>query len=842
MQKQSLDGGWKLKHYPKHDNAGDAFGMDFGDTGWFDANVPGDVHLDMMAAGILEDPLYGANIRKCGWLEKKQWIYRKKFVVPPGFIKDRVELVFEGLDLNAQIWLNGAKTASHSNAFRECRIDVTRKLLPGGNTLALRLECGIELAEGKPLKKYAASPGHSLLNERLWLRKPQYTFGWGWSPKLLTCGIWRPVSLVSYETAAIRNVFVLPEIKGKSALCRISAEIENFTGRKIILDIDTCLENGSKHPKRISRALSPGINTVKYAITVKNPRLWWPAPLGKPELYDFRLELSAGGRKIDEYTDRIGIREVRLLQEPLPGPEGGKSFTFEVNGRKVFCKGANWVPADPIPARIKKERYEELVKLAAGANFNMFRVWGGGIYEDRSFYRACDEHGIMVWQDFMYACSLYPDDDRDFVSEITKESAEIVKKLRNHPSIVLWCGNNENDWHYDPAPDNLFKGAKKFYGGRIYHGILPEACGRYDGSRPYWPSSPWGGENPNSEAEGDHHFYFISSYGGGHLKSPHYRDYGKINAKFMSEYSVMGPANWKSIKKSMPEKEIRKASGTWKFKLPYREFDARRFLSRWFPGISPGSASLESSIALMQFAQGEILRYSIEHFRRRKFNCGGTLFWMYGDCWLDILGHTIVDCYLGLKPAYYYVRRAYSPVDAVIKEEDYGVSVWIVNDKPENISGEIECGLMKFDGEAVRKRKKSVYVRANSSVRVFSDSLEYFGKNVFYYVKFKSGGKIISQNRHFFVDFRDLVIPETGLKTRLRAGKRRDESVLEIKSSGYALMVSIDSPDGLFLSDNFFDIFPGETAKVSVRGRKELLKKLKISALNNYLSKAFRQN
>jgi len=827
----SLNGLWTFNYYKKINNISEIFDYDYDDSKWIKATVPGDVHLDLVRAGIINEPLYDKNAEKCKWVDKEKWIYRKKFNVPTNFTKDRTELVFEGLDTTAEIWLNGKKIGSHTNAFITYRIDITAELKTGENILVIKLSNGQDLTLGKELKKYICSRSHYLYNERLWVRKPQFTFGWDWAPRLITCGIWRPVYIISYEKLAIRDVFIYSKLKNSSSAdIYIEGEIENFTDKGLITDINISLN--SDHTKVVSKlkfsnSIAPGINRISTKINIKNPRLWFPRTLGIPYLYNFKLDITEKDKILDKYNTNIGIREVTLLQEPIPTPENGKTFTFMVNGVKVFCKGANWVPSDSILARVSRDKYWNLVKLAAEANFNMFRIWGGGIYEDKNFYEACDYYGIMVWQEFMFSCSPYPDDDNQFCAEVEKEAISEIKRLRNHPSIVLWCGNNENDWIYEMDWVNR---CDDYYGRNIYHHILPELCKKYDPTRPYWPSSPYGGKlSVNDEQEGDHHSWFWGS------ESYDYRYFDKIRCRFISEYGMYAPPVISSIKEYLPKNKIRLDSDSWKYHTiggaienGGNEGSLQCISTMLIDKID--DITVEKFIIYAQFIQAELLKYASEHFRRRKFVCSGTLFWMYNDCWPTV-SWSVVDYYLRKKPGYYYIKRAYEPVIPVFKKEEYGISVWIVNDTLLAISGDIEYGLQSFTGKIFHSNHKSIKIGPNCSVKVADDNINLLQKNCFYYAKLKMSSGDIIQNRFFSLRFKDMLIPKTKIGYRLKQLKR-DLFKLELWTTNYALMVQIDTPDKIECSDNYFDIFPNEKKEIALKGDKNLIKKIRVRALN----------
>jgi len=806
----SLDGRWEFRSE--------------GDSEWLPATVPGDVHLDLLKDGKIDDPLYGTNAEKCKWIEEKTWVYKKVFSVSKDFIQKKVELVFDGLDLDAEVFLNGVKIGEHHNAFIPYIIDVTSYIREGENELLVYLDVGKKRVKGKPLEKYGVDESYY----RIWMRKPQFVFGWDWGPYLPTCGIWRGVQLRSYESVAIRDVFLKSLVLENKAKVEIELEVENFESNQIDIDISLSLSGERIFGLKEKLRLNPGLNVETYTLEIDNPKLWYPAPIGEPFLYDFKLEVFQNNKLLDSYSTKYGIREVKLIQEPIPE---GTSFIISINGKEVFCKGADWVPADSIIANVSKEKYKKLIELAKEANFNMFRIWGGGIYEDRYFYELCDSNGIMVWQDFMFACAPYPDDDEEFMKEVEKEARTVIKQLRNHPSLVIWCGNNENQWiHYMGA-----WGGKdtRLYGSKIYDELLPELCKKLDPTRPYWPSSPYGGEDPNSEECGDRHAWTLSIQTEDPLERVNYKLYALDKGKFITEFGQLAPPLKKSLKEFTPKDELYIDSPTWKFhNNTFERGNIKAGLERFF--IPQEKLSLDDYLISAQMIQAEALKFALEHWKRRMFNTAGELFWMYSDCWGTTGAWTVVDYYLRLKPSYYFVKRVFEPIHISIKEGDI-VEIAAVNETYESQEVDIEYGIEDFNGRVLERRSDRIRLPEAKTLTV--GKLDISGikerDKVFVYGKISSlEGKLISKNRIFLVDFKYLDLPETRINTNL---EKISSGIykLSLTSDKFVWMVSIDVLDSVSLSDNYFDIFPGEEIKISLNSVKEInLSDIKISSLN----------
>ena len=816
MQSVSLNGEWEFKSES--------------DKKWMKAKVPGDVHLDLLENKVIEDPLYGNNAEKCKWMEEKTWIYRKNFFVPQGFKKDRVELIFKGLDLDAEIFLNKAKIKEHHNAFIPCIIDVTDCIKEGDNELIVKLDVGKKRVKGKSLKRYHVDESY----ERIWMRKPQFVFGWDWAPYLPTCGIWRDVELISYQNIAIRSVFLHSYIEEDKAVVNVEIEIENFTWETISVDLLLSLKGEKEHSLKKTVTVNSGLNKSSCKIEVPDPKLWYPQPIGEPYLYDFAFTIYKDNKELDNYSTRYGIRKIELFQEPV---EESESFIISVNEKKVFCKGANWVPADSIPANVSEEKYRKLIELASKANFNMFRIWGGGIYEDPLFYQLCDEYGIMVWQDFMFACAPYPDDDPEFMHEVKKEARSVIRELRNHASLVLWCGNNENQWiHHNGA-----WGGKKvrLYGSVIYDELLPKICSALDSTRPYWPSSPYGGEDPNCEEEGDRHAWQVTLQSKDPYERVNFKRYVADKGKFITEFGHLAPPVKESLLEFSPQKELYIKSPTWKYhNNTFEKGNMKAAVERFF--IPQEKLSLEESIVSSQMLQAEALKFALEHWRRRMFDTAGALFWMYADCWGTTGGWTIVDYYLRLKPSYFYVKRAFEPVHISLREAS-SIEVWVTNDTYNTYPVDIEYGIKTFDGEELIKERKQEKLSVGEA-RIIG-KLDTTGisqkqrSRVFCYAKVYSKNRLISQNRCFLVDFKELELLQLNLRTILTKISKCVYR-LELSSEKFAWMVKIGLPEGASLNDNYFDIFPGESHQVIITASKAIsTESIRISTMNQVIRK-----
>ena len=770
------------------------------------AQVPGAVHLDLMRAGKLPDPFYRLNEPAVKWVEEREWWYRRDFDVPAETLKrDAVELVFHGLDTVATVWLNGEKVGEVDNMFIPHRFEVKGLLREGRNTLVVKFNSPTKVAEER--EQLYGKLNSAFHSARPYLRKAQYSFGWDWGPRLPTSGIWRSVELFAYDIACVRNLWAhltgLSE-DGSSAEVRVEAELNAV--KEADVRVRFILQHGEQQfIACVPASLRPGENTVYADITVTNPRLWFPNGVGEQPLYDLRCCVEADERTTDEKAVKVGLRKVELVQEP---DEEGKSFVIRVNGVPVFCKGANWIPADNFPPRVTKERYRDLLRKAAEANMNMLRVWGGGIYEDEAFYEACDELGIMVWQDFMFSCAEYPE-EAWFHEQVRREAESVVKQLRHHPCIVLWCGNNENDWLF-----NLKAAGKrdKFFGETIYAQILPEVCRRLDPSRPYWQSSPFGGTDPNSMNEGDRHSWDVW------FREDH-TGYLRDTGRFISEFGFQAPPNLATIETFTAPEDRFPNSRVMEHHDKMADGIQRiyRFMSAHFK--VPGE--LSEWVRVAQLLQGEALKTGITHWRRRKFKTAGALFWQLNDCW-QVVSWSVLDYFGRPKAGYYFAKRAFAPVLVSIAPVD-PPTVWVVNDLLQPVRGTISVKVQDAFGKTIWERSEVLTVDPNSSQQVLRVELPGEFDRYRHLISaefFLSGDETSEPSTYdavFLAPYKDLALPCADL--RLEVAEVDGTLTLQVSSDVFVkcLWLEVDGdPDALF-SDNAFDLLPGMTRKITVK-------------------------
>lgn len=786
------------------------------DLNWIRATVPGDVRIDLLREGMIEEPLEGTNIREQKWIEEKEWWYKTAFEIesiPPG---SGYELVFHGLDLESSIWLNGEKIGNTKNMFIPHRFDITPYLKEGRNIAAVRLIPAVASLDGADIERYGGVDGEYYA-QRCFSRKAQFTFGWDWAPHLLTCGIWRSVELTEHKGVLMQHTYVeTQQIDSEGAHLKVRVELENKLDKakeyKLYFKMDDMIFN-------IEGLLNPGTQELSFQYLVQRPKLWWPLGVGEAYLYNVTFELLLPGEDIHlTKTARCGIRMVELLEEPI-AEEEGKSFTLVVNGEKIYCKGANWVPLDSVIGRIPKDMYKDRLNKAADAHINMLRVWGGGFYEDPYFYRLCDELGIMVWQDFMFACAWYPDDNEGFMENVAVEAESVLKQLRSHPSIVLWCGNNENDQvyylkhHSDDPFWERFMPVDRFYGEKIYHQLLPSLCRKYVPTIPYRPSSPFGGVNPNGTNEGDCHSWGVSVIDENNPERIAYKDFDKDKTKFCSEFGIMSPPGYDTLCRYLPEDQRYINSPAWKFHANRMDPDSnqgKQMIRNYWCDLE--ELTLKDYSIVGQILQAEVYKFAWEHYRRRKFSCSGTLFWMMCDSW-GAQGWSVID-YFGIpKASYHYLRRAYRPVLLSFRETHGGMELWVANDHLHQLECKISFSFVLFDGTVYNQKEMDCRIPSNVSIKLEildKPDASLFRKGYFY-AEIRTIDGIISDNRYFPDSIKNMEFPVPTIHSRWV----EDEKRLELKSDVFAYCVYLDGVH-TGMSDNYFDLYPGRVKSIYV--------------------------
>ena len=676
------------------------------------ATVPGCVHTDLMAAGLIPDPYPGHNEHATHFVGWCDWTYTTTLpLAAEDVAAGHLELAFDGLDTVAEVRLNGAVVGESKNMHVRVRFDIKPVAQVGDNELTVtfasprRFAAEMEQRFG-PLPHVGAGSNPQLPHQMM--RKMACNFGWDWGPQLLTSGIWRPCQMEAWDTGRIADVRPLVRRADADA-----AELD------VHVDVEGVGEVGVTLRDPAGAVVAEGRGSSPVRLTIENPQRWWPVGYGDQPLYALDVKLTGGGEELDAFASRVGLRTAELVTTPDPEPvEGlgrGETFHLQVNGRRVFCKGANWIPDDCFPHRVTPERYRERVDQAVGANMNMLRVWGGGIYEDAAFYEHCDERGVLVWQDFLMACACYPE-ERPYRDWVEAEARDNVARLARHPSLVLWNGCNENIWGtFDWAKEwvAIRTEGRRTWGLGYYLDLFPKAVAEIDPSRSYWPGSPYSGSmdrHPNANEFGNRHIWDVWN---GHGD---YRNYLGHFPRFASEFGYQGPPTWPTLRGAVgPDVD------DWLDPL-MRQHNKQgagqeRALARIADDFDP-PRDFDEAWFLASVNQVRALTLGCEWFRALSPWCGGALYWQLNDCW-PVTSWAAIDGAGRPKLLLEATRRFFRPRLLTIRPAAPGsaeLAVYLHNDADEPWPAEITVRRVNFRGdvEADAGRRTTVAPRATA--------------------------------------------------------------------------------------------------------------------------------
>lgn len=698
------------------------------------AEVPGNVLIDLFNNNLIPEPFYGKNPEKLQWVGEREWIYKKNFVFSKNK-EERIFLHFKGVDYSSKIYLNEIFLGEHLGMFSNFYFEITDKLKENN-------ELKVILDSFKNYKKRSRT------------LRCQMSYGWDFAPRLLTQGIWDEVELIITKKVFIRRVLIKPVIKGESAEINISLEIDAKNMQETQLQTIIYEEDSKECLKENSQLdLKEGENKFALSLKLNNPKLWFPHDKGYPYLYKIDILLQEDGELLDNFSTNFGIREIKMLRTE-EAKEEDVDWIFSINGEKEYIRGANWVPADSLLGRINEERYQQLLTLAKELNINMFRIWGGGLKEKEEFYKICDREGILLWQEFPFACIFFDKipQDKIYLDFINNEVSSIVKNLHNHPSVVLYCGGNEFSLKQN----------------RKVLDFIGEIVKKIDGTRPFQPVSPAKGDNHNWKIW--HYFAPFSSY-------------KKDNSCFASEFGLQSIPNLQSLKKFIPEEKLFPVKSLFSYllydlglifpfileKFPilgkksnssYYYYHNAQFLKlfRYTKIFKNKFENIEELIECTQKAQAYALKTAIEHYRRRKYKCGGCIFWQLDEPW-PAIGWGIIDYYLNPKFAYSVVKDIYNPVlislDYELKKykigDNFSYKIFIINDYKDIFNN---CLLKIY----LVDKEENIYLKYEKNVDIPKDSCIFLEgvkwmipevyKNIYLKVELLKDEKLISSNKY----------------------------------------------------------------------------------------------
>lgn len=768
-------------------------------------NVPGCNYLDLIDNKVISDPFYGVNEKDCYWVATKDWEYKRSFSIDNNTLSfDRVYLVCKMLDTITTITINGNMVAKTNNCHIDYMFDVKEYLHEGDNEISIVFSSPVNYVNKKQAMEKCPNNANGL-NGIPHIRKPQCHFGWDWGPVLTPSGIQGDIFLSCHNIARVSEVKLKQKHSENHVELSYNVTIDNYTEKSINAEVVLTSPNGEVITKN-------ELVTGNYGgiIDIENPILWSIKELNGLDiqpLYTITINLYDDNNLVDSLTKRIGLRTIVLEQKP---DKYGMNFVFVLNGTKIFAKGANWIPADSFITRADRKTIEFYIKSARDSHFNMLRVWGGGYYESEDFYDLCDEYGILVWQDFTFACQPYPFFMKDFLENVKNEVACVVRRIRDHASLALWCGNNEIElmaiaWKFRR---NYVEWTEKFFWD-----ILPKYLPTFDDVTSYIPGTPIGLEHDSgfsNDNVGDTHLWAVWH---GLQPMTYYR---KRMTRFCSEFGFESLPDIKTVKTFAEEKDYsltspvflshqKCASGNMKMAF----YIASRFsLPKKF----------EDYIYLSQICEQECIRDATEHWRRNKGRCNGSLFWQYNDCW-PVCSWSSVDYYGNYKALQYTSKHFFAPLMLSFEDTKKKVDLYIINDRLEEYDILAKLKLVDYNGKVVWNCDVQSHVQKNESKRIQSISISDLNrirkvKDCVLVAELYANGKYISRKTLLFDKEKNLKLPKANISVSVRV--EDNKAIYTLNSKTFARLVSINAKNNTNpFSDNFFDILPGESVDIT---------------------------
>jgi beta-mannosidase len=805
-------------------------------TDWRPAQVPGSVHTDLFRNSMIPDPYKGNAEKALQWISEESWDYTVNFDYNPSM--QNAALVFEGLDTYAEIFINGSSVLQTNNMFVEYRIPLDgKKLKPSGNELMIRFSSALEKDADAKARFVTPLPGDYAFS-----RKPAYEYGWDWGPRYITAGIWKPV-YIQYETkftvtdlhtktlyitdtaAQLKTVFVLKGNIDQEYTMDIS---NGITGEMYLHKINPPVKHA---PGKISS------DTFSLVYSIRNPKRWWCNGLGKPELYRLHILLfdPAGVTMVDT-TQITGLRTLELVQDK---DNTGKTFYFKLNGTKVFCKGANVIPPSSFPGTVTTEDYRRIVNDAVAVNMNMLRVWGGGFYFDDAFYNLCDENGIMVWQDLMFAGTPYPANN-EFAENVKPEILQQVARIGTHPCLALWCGNNEiaegwNNWgwqrkyEYGPKDSALIW----ILNQTLFNNQIPQWIKSVNPQANYWPSSPaYGWGDKRSLQNGDCHYWGV--WWG---KEP-FSIYDDKIGRFMSEYGFQSMPSYKTVKEFVSNDSLTMSNS--EILNHQKNTGGFETIDYYMKGYMKKNVSLEKYIFQTQWLQGEAMKNAIEAHRRGKPYCMGTLYWQMNDCW-PVTSWSSVDNTGRWKKMHYDLKKLYAPVQINTNIINGAMQIYAVSDSSIAFAAIMRMSVIDDKGATVYSMEQPVFIENNTATVVYDLVLANiknvnFDKCVFRIGLYEGPNLIIETVRE--VDIAKFIANLKPSNLIVEPFGGADDNMVRVKNNGSFvkdIYLSFDDTDPQF-SENYFDLLPGEEKMVKVISKNAVeMNKIKVMTLNDVI-------
>ncbi|MEQ8706235.1 MAG: glycoside hydrolase family 2 protein [Phaeodactylibacter sp.] len=788
-----------------------------GDKEWLPAKVPGNNFSDLLRHGIIPDPFYRAHEADLQWIEKEDWEYKMVFEVEANRLSLQQQLlIFYGLDTYAEVFLNDQLLLEGYNMFLGYEVDVKTFLKAGPNELRIRFRSPIREVKAQAEAAgftYPAGNDHAEEKLSVFTRKAPYHYGWDWGPRFVTSGVWRPVEWLSFDLARLKTAnLVTKSLTAQGGIALAEVVVEAVVAGDYTLSLD--IAQGRWQFER-PIYLEAGENKITFEVELEVAAQWWPRTWGNPVLYDLDWQLKHAAVPVDQKSGRFGLCTIKLVRE---ADKEGHSFYFEVNGQPIFAKGANYIPQDSFLDRPTEAHYRKVFEDMAAANMNMVRVWGGGIYEADLFYDLADEYGIMVWQDFMFACTMYPGDP-GFIENVKEEALYNIHRLKGHPSLALWCGNNEiavgwQYWgwqeEYGYNEENCRLMASDYE--RLFEAVLPELVFEHDATRDYLPSSPiYDYSDHENYSEGDVHYWGVW-----HEEAP-FSTYKWAVPRFMSEYGFQSFPLLDSVKRYAEPED-------WSIESPVMQLHQKHprgngIIRKYLLEHYRAPKDFESFLYLSQLLQAEGIRIAIEAHRKAKPFCMGTLYWQLNDCW-PVASWSGIDYYGQWKALHYAVRQAFSPLLVVLETETEEWIATVVSDLPEEKHLRFIVGLYRLKGERLLLEEKRITVKPNGKISLELDYLKeaadsYDPAGLWLRLQLADGGAVAYDQTAYLVPARSLNLPQPKVRYTVEPSGAQLTVHLQSEVLVRGLHLSLEGVAGNF-SDNFFDLCPGEPKTVQL--------------------------
>jgi beta-mannosidase len=819
---------------------------------WHPAQVPGVVHTDLLRQGLIPDPFNRDNDSRLQWIGLADWEYRTSFQADKATLgREHVELVFDGLDTLADVYLNDKPVLHADNMFRRWRIAAKSLLQPGANTLRVVFHSPITemlpqvkaLPYDLPSVTARISTNEENIATAPYTRKAPYQYGWDWGPRYVTEGIWLPVRLEMWDSLRIEDFHIQQDRVTKDS-ASVTAQVELNAGKDTAATLTFSYEDASGRMTKAgiqTAELRAGANHIAFPIQIAAPDLWYPSGYGRQNRYRFFVAVQLGPQTAARAEVKTGVRSIELRRE---ADQWGRGFTFVVNGISIFAKGANVIPFDSFPTRVTAARQRQILEAARDAHMNMVRVWGGGHYQSDEFYDICDEMGILVWQDFMFGGDMVPGNTA-YQENVRQEAIEQIKRLRDHPSMALWCGNNEAEmgWHDWPEYQAFKASVSPEVRERIwqdyvilFEDIIKSVVTQYAASVPYWPSSPSSNfeERPGNQRNGDMHSWSVW-----HALAPS-ETYTHDFPRFLSEYGFQSFPEMRTIRSFALPQDLDIRSATMQAHQKNTGGNERILSYMLREYCEP--KDFASFVYLSQLQQAEVIKVGAEHLRRQRPRTMGSLYWQLNDCW-PTASWSSIDYFGRWKALHYYARRFYDDVLVSPHAHDNEIDVYVVSDKIEPLMGKLHLKLQDFKGNTLFEQIKQLYIPAQSSaIYVSLDKRELLAKGDarrnYLTLNFEVDGQSVSRNILFFDVSRNLELP-VAPRIETALVKRDDGYKLTLSSSELARAVVVSFGDlDVRMSDNYFDLLPGEPVSIRLSASSSL-DELKSALKTMSLTEAF---